>query len=94
MFEMRVPEMKETYQESRGVLDKLKSGAVDPKTANAMNAAIGGMLRSNAGDLKRRVITPELLENEAKLIEAQKATEPEAVNHQKSVKTENLKKSA
>jgi hypothetical protein len=72
MYEMKVPEMIETYTESRDVLGKLKAGSIDAKTANAMTAAVGGMLRSNIHDLKRRLATEELIESEAKLVEASK----------------------
>ena len=75
MFEMKVPEMIETYSESREVLQKLKAGSIDAKSANAMTSAIGGMLRSNVHDLKRRLAAADLVEAEAKLIEAMDASD-------------------
>jgi len=74
-YQIKSPDMIRTRDVSNTVIDGLLAGTMDVKTANSVTGATNNLIRSFAGDLKARLALPELIESEARMIEAQKATD-------------------
>lgn len=82
MYEIKTPDMKRARDVSNTVIDGILGGTMDIKTANAVTGAANNLIRSFSNDLKARLALPELIESEAKIVEMQKAKEPDAIEKQ------------
>ena len=79
MYEIKTPDMRRVRDVSNLVIDGVLAGTMELKTANVVNNATNNLIRGFGSDLKARLALPVLLENEAKLVEAQKAAEPQSI---------------
>lgn len=65
-----------------GLFSKNEEEKVDIKTANAVTGASNNIIRAFGNDLKARMALAGLVESEAKLVEAQKAADPQKLEAQ------------
>ena len=77
MYEIKTADMRRARDVSNAVIDGIMGGTMEVKTANIVNNATNNIIRAVGTDLKARLALPELIESEAKLIEAQKQEAPE-----------------
>lgn len=82
-FEIKTPDMIFVRDTSKavinGLLAKKEEDRLDIKTANAVTGATNNIIRSFTADLKARLAMRELIESEAKMVEAQNAQAPEQI---------------
>lgn len=82
-YEIKTPDMIFVRDTSKavinGLLAKKEEDRLDIKTANAVTGATNNIIRSFTADLKARLAMRELIESEAKMVEAQNAQAPEQI---------------
>ena len=82
-YEIKTPDMIFVRDTSKavvaGLMAKKEEDRIDVKTAHAINGATSNVIRANAFDLKARIAVRELIEAEAKMVEAQNAQAPEQI---------------
>jgi hypothetical protein len=81
-YEIKSVDMIRARNVSNQVIDGILNGTLEIKSANVVNNATNNIIRALGTDLKARLALPELLETEAKLIAAQSADEPQAIEKQ------------
>lgn len=81
MYEIKTADMIRARDVSNKVIDGILGGTMEIKSANVVNNATNNIIRAVGTDLKARLALPELLETEAKLVEASKTPEPQQVEN-------------
>lgn len=81
-YEIKSSDMVRARDVSNKVIDGILAGTMEIKSANVVNNATNNIIRAVGTDLKARLALPELIETEARLVEAQNAKEPEAIEQQ------------